>query len=210
MRYGGPGSSGAPAFNTLTATWVFDVINNPKNNCDEDKDGTPNQKDLDSDGDGCPDAVEGGAIALANYTAGMNTVAGPFGLNGFADALETGAESGIPKFTVKYSTYATDSTKKFCDDNDGDLVSDHEDLDDDNDGIQDAVECPSYADQYKCKVSRPDNLLPDPTFSAFNPTTGWVNYSWLSDYAQFNTLQAVVFSNIISLRYRAHVQEAIM
>jgi hypothetical protein len=81
----------------------------------------------------------------------------------------------VANYTVKYPLYATDAQKKFCDDNDNDLVSDYEDLDDDNDGVVDAVECPTYADLYPCKVSRPDNLVIDGTFSAFNPATGWAN-----------------------------------
>jgi len=54
--------------------------------CDIDKDGIFNQFDLDSDGDGCPDAVEAGhGIAVQ----ADSTIAGPFGANGLANSVET-------------------------------------------------------------------------------------------------------------------------
>ena len=60
---------------------VFNECDSP----DTDNDGTPNHLDLDSDGDGCSDAVE--AKTVTSLTA--TTVSGGFGTNGFADNLET-------------------------------------------------------------------------------------------------------------------------
>ncbi|WP_395806169.1 hypothetical protein, partial [Daejeonella sp.] len=137
----------------------------PKSAClsDTDGDGVLNHKDLDSDGDGCADAneakipttltsgaatnLEGTSLAIGTLTSTTLTnavVAGgasSFGANGFADALETSAESGIYKNTYSYET-ATNKNISACLDFDGDGVPDLYDLDDDNDGILDIVECP--------------------------------------------------------------------
>ncbi|NIF07162.1 hypothetical protein F3J23_17195 [Chryseobacterium sp. Tr-659] len=76
--------------------------------CDQDNDGISNNFDLDSDGDGCPDAVEAGVVDYAGASAmqsgsvqnGSNgavtstktvvesVVSGPYGTNGFADSVE--------------------------------------------------------------------------------------------------------------------------
>ena len=103
---------------------------------DTDGDGVPNHLDLDSDGDGCSDAVE--AKTVTSLTA--TTVSGGFGTNGFADNLET---SGNGVYTGNYSLYsrATDLSIKGCLDSDFDGVPDIDDLDDDNDGILDNNEC---------------------------------------------------------------------
>ncbi len=119
---------------------------------DTDNDGIPNRLDLDSDGDGCSDALEAGTtyisssgVAAANQLT-VTTIPGPYGTNGFADGLETVVGIGIYKGTYTYS-YATDVNSKVCTDTDGDGVSDIYDLDDDNDGILDTVEnikCQNY------------------------------------------------------------------
>ena len=76
--------------------------------CDTDNDGIPNQFDLDSDGDGCPDAKEAGVIGTllsgsvknGNNTGVVTTtisiagavVSANFGANGLADNLESPRE----------------------------------------------------------------------------------------------------------------------
>jgi gliding motility-associated-like protein len=115
-------------------------------NCDTDGDGIVNSKDIDSDGDGCFDAVEAkttyhlgsGIASSAKLTT--STVSGTFGDNGFINGLETVTESGIYSGTYLY-TRATDPTIKSCIDSDFDGVPDVDDVDDDNDGILDATEC---------------------------------------------------------------------
>ncbi|MCU7618231.1 DUF11 domain-containing protein [Chryseobacterium sp. PBS4-4] len=53
--------------------------------CDSDKDGIPNRLDLDSDGDGCPDVIEGGA----NFTTGATYIT--------SNRINTGVNaSGVP------------------------------------------------------------------------------------------------------------------
>ena len=103
---------------------------------DSDNDGIPNHLDTDSDGDGCSDAKEAGTTtsATANYTH-----SGPYGANGFANALETVADNGIYNGTYVYN-YAIDATQNLCIDTDGDGIGDLIDLDDDNDGVLDVTE----------------------------------------------------------------------
>jgi hypothetical protein len=115
---------------------------------DTDGDGTPNRLDLDSDGDGCPDAVEAGTTAIT--TSGVaaankltaSVIPAPYGTNGFANGLETVTDNGTYKGTYSYND-ATNALVKGCTDTDTDGIPDVDDLDDDNDGILDSVECPA-------------------------------------------------------------------
>ncbi|MEG1592136.1 beta strand repeat-containing protein [Chryseobacterium sp.] len=139
----------------------------PKLTCvsDTDGDGILNHLDLDSDGDGCPDAVEAGVSSNAGaitsmsssggslYTGGIpsgtakayvgNGTPSQYGANGFFNGIETAADNGIYNGTYTYSQYALASAVNACTDTDGDGVPDVFDLDDDNDGVLDAVECPT-------------------------------------------------------------------
>ncbi len=118
----------------------------PKVDCsnDTDGDGKLNHVDLDSDGDGCSDAKETRVSGTLNTSGSLsNALAnGPYGTNGFADALETSADNGTYTGTYVYGN-AIDSSINACTDSDGDSVPDLLDLDDDNDGILDSVECPA-------------------------------------------------------------------
>ncbi len=112
---------------------------------DTDSDGTPNYLDVDSDGDGCSDAVEAGTTAIstsgvlptAKFTSSI--IPSPYGANGFANGLETANESGLYIGSYTYNN-ATDATVNACLDTDGDGVPNTIDLDDDNDGILDTDE----------------------------------------------------------------------
>jgi hypothetical protein len=114
---------------------------------DTDGDGIINSKDLDSDNDGCSDAVEAGTTFIS--TSGITTanqltatiIPAPYGTNGFADGLDTVADSGSYKGTYTYAN-ATNAAVKACTDTDKDGIADNNDLDDDNDGVLDTVECP--------------------------------------------------------------------
>ncbi len=127
-------------------------------NSDTDADGISNHQDLDSDGDGCPDAREAGVFTtltsgtIANKVNGVLTTtanvagaiaSGAYNTNGFADALETSSESGIYSGTYSYH-FARSTAVVFCNDTDNDGVVDVNDIDDDNDGVLDAEECPPF------------------------------------------------------------------
>jgi gliding motility-associated-like protein len=146
-------------------------------NLDSDGDGIPNTQDTDSDGDGCSDAVEAGTVSGTSAT----TVTGTYGANGFVNSLETATESGIYSGTYSYQ-FATDATFSSCRDTDGDGVTDVNDIDDDNDGILDSVECPLT------------QLITNGDFS--NGTTGWtVGSGWtLSNGIMANYLDGVTNS----------------
>jgi hypothetical protein len=105
-------------------------------NLDTDNDGLMNHLDVDSDGDGCYDAVEAGVLSSTNN----GIVSGDYGRNGFANGLETISESGVYKNTYSYA-YAVNASFNACLDTDGDGVTDLNDIDDDNDGILDRIEC---------------------------------------------------------------------
>jgi hypothetical protein len=113
---------------------------------DTDNDGIPNRLDLDSDGDGCPDAIEAGTAPLGTTAVSTTSFLSPTttGANGFADSLETVAESGIYSGTYTYN-YAISNAINGCLDTDGDGIPDVFDIDDDNDGVLDVVESPCAA-----------------------------------------------------------------
>jgi CshA-type fibril repeat protein len=131
-----------------TTTWIQEAYFTEQScNLDADNDGIPNAQDPDSDGDGCSDTIEAGVVGLTTS----------YGANGFSNALET-AESGVYNGTYSYQ-FATDATFSSCRDTDNDGVTDVNDIDDDNDGILDSVECPST------------QMITNGDFS--NGTTGW-------------------------------------
>jgi len=146
---------------------------------DSDTDGIPNRLDLDSDGDGCPDAVEAGVTALpssgvltsAKYSTSV--IPAPYGNNGFANGLETTSESGVYTGTYTYN-FATNASFNGCTDTDGDGVPDVLDLDDDNDGVLDIVECPIYVESNTCNNwIAPTNGVSGTIISATGETVGY-------------------------------------
>jgi hypothetical protein len=120
----------------------------PKASCSNDTDGDNilNHLDLDSDGDGCADAIEAGTAPRGTTANTATSFLNPTttGANGFANSLETATENGIYTGTYTYQ-FALLNSIATCKDSDGDGVLDILDLDDDNDGIIDTVE--------SCKVT---------------------------------------------------------
>jgi len=101
---------------------------------DLDGDGLINACDLDSDGDGCPDALEGDAGLSAGALVNSSLPGG----DGSSKTI-TVTDPSQPSCTATI----TISGAGPCADKDGDGVFDQDDLDDDNDGILDTDECPS-------------------------------------------------------------------
>lgn len=128
---------------------------------DTDSDGIPNHLDLDSDGDGCPDVKEAGVSPLtdlftpstANNTGGSYGIANPASsqLNpSAADANNDGLNdsvdpdlNGITNYTSSYNLYALNVSVNTCTDTYNDGIPNYRDIDDDNDGVLDKVECPA-------------------------------------------------------------------
>ena len=133
---------------------------------DTDGDGLADHFDLDSDGDGCPDATEGSAgftlsLLVASTINGGNTgttytgYAAPVNLNlgntTDANGIPTVANGGqnVGSSKIINSDSDGDGLGNTCDpiddrpDTDGDGIKDVNDIDDDNDGVLDATESPS-------------------------------------------------------------------
>jgi len=148
---------------------------------DTDNDGVLNRFDLDSDGDGCPDAQEASVtdsftnIPFAS-TGVFNTggvqpaVLSQVNLSTFKDANANGFDDRLEATTAgSYSgtyTYdrATNPVGAVCItslDTDGDGIPDNVDIDDDNDGILDTVESGDF-----CTVNYPNGATTDVISSA--------------------------------------------
>ncbi|WP_159439339.1 lectin-like domain-containing protein, partial [Tenacibaculum agarivorans] len=136
---------------------------------DTDGDGLINSLDLDSDGDGCPDAQEGdGGFTSADLVAAGGTLQGGNSGGSYTGPSSTpvtdnlgntvgttaGVDLGVPTIATTGQGAGTsqDGIQENCTDSDGDLVPDITDLDDDNDGILDTDELCQYG---------PDDLVVD-------------------------------------------------
>lgn len=123
---------------------IDNIVLTPYFICDIDGDGIPNSLDLDSDGDGCTDAIEGGApFTSSNLVTATGPVATQSPNQNLGNNVgSTSTTLGIPTAAGTGQTVAQsqDWTKNDCLDTDGDDVPNWQDLDDDNDGILDTVE----------------------------------------------------------------------
>ncbi len=108
-------------------------------NPDIDNDGLPNVFDNDSDGDGCPDALEGNGT----FNLGDLDIDGSFGDN--VDGNGVPLIGGVSTEQLNVSAYRSYVLSSKCGpDNDNDGLANGIDLDDDNDGILDfdeAISC---------------------------------------------------------------------
>ena len=123
-----------------------------------DNDNLPNHLDPDSDNDGCNDAIEGAGFPLGTTVPVAGTDNANYGANGFINTRETGTESGIFNGAYTYRR-ALLSIISSCTDTDGDGIANINDLDDDNDGVLDEVECP-------ITTCSPENVVTNGGFEA--------------------------------------------
>ena len=130
---------------------------------DTDGDTIPDYLDLDSDGDGCPDAIEGGAAFTSSDLVISSMPGGNSGAsyNGLSSASvtqnlgnttvgNTPTTIGVPTIAGTGQTVgqSQNGLKNDCHDADSDGIGDWEDLDDDNDGILDTTECPTTVNDF--------------------------------------------------------------
>ena len=110
IRIAGGSTSGGITWNKNVYVHLNDADVQGSCITDIDGDSIPNEFDLDSDGDGCSDALEAGATTSTtpNYT-----FPAPYGANGLADAKETAVDNGTINYTSTYSQ-AIDSLVKAC------------------------------------------------------------------------------------------------
>jgi hypothetical protein len=144
--------------------------------CDTDGDGIPNRIDLDSDNDGCSDALESGATTDTTKNFKFN---GAVGINGLVNIKETVVDNGLLNYTNTYAN-AKNSLVKGCTDTDGDGIFDELDFDDDNDGILDTDERVSCGPEIPC-TTFPSNASYGITSSG---CLGWTSANSNFDFIQ--------------------------
>ena len=145
------------------------------NNCDTDGDGIDNSLDVDSDGDGCADAIEGGA-AFKKTNLSNDALSGAVDANGVP--VVAGANGQALGTSANASTQDADCPVVCALDTDADGVCDTDDLDDDNDGILDVVECMdnSASWDFETPVVGAGNNNQGTTFQGWTCTGGgWIN-----------------------------------
>lgn len=76
--------------NAQNDDWSIDNVAIPIRACDADNDGIPNDLDLDSDGDGCPDALEGSENVTYRMINPMTATSNPGQINVLANGTTTG------------------------------------------------------------------------------------------------------------------------
>ena len=136
-----------PLGNAGNDVGIDNFVLTPLNICDADGDGIENSLDLDSDNDGCFDAVEGDENVNSTHlnTDGSINFDANGGLgssvanNGVPNIVNSGAFD-IGNDVGQGIGISQDISKSDCLDSDFDGIPNYTDLDDDNDGILDTTE----------------------------------------------------------------------
>ena len=137
---------------------------------DTDNDGG-NSLDLDSDGDGCFDALEGGtSFTNSDLTSGYLT--GAVDANGVPIATANGQGLG----TSQDNTAVGVECVAACADNDNDGVCDDVDLDDDSDGILDVDEMEACGVFDDASFENPTSTSTGYTYDTFASDFGGSSY----------------------------------
>ncbi|HHU25016.1 MAG TPA: T9SS type A sorting domain-containing protein [Bacteroidales bacterium] len=108
--------------------------------CDADSDGIPNFLDLESDGDGCYDAIEGDENVTATHLNANGSISGGVNADGVPNLVNAGGAADVGGDVGQGAGYSKNPLVNACTDSDGDGVPDIYDLDNDNDGILDVDE----------------------------------------------------------------------
>ncbi|MCB9261801.1 MAG: DUF4347 domain-containing protein [Flavobacteriales bacterium] len=185
---------------------------------DTDGDGIPNYSDLDSDNDGCPDALEGGDY-LTYSQIQNDTITGGVDSNGVPLSTSGGQSIGTSQIDTIQSAECDpcNAASSLFNDNDGDGIGDVCDLDDDNDGILDTEEDPglclgstlSYSFSGTIDAARdrgnPNDVNRDLIFGdnfyfnlAFDKLTGVIIETTIGDWSYSRTGTATVDGQTLS------------
>ncbi len=101
---------GSANYSGRSASYIFTIPTAPC--ADTDNDSIPNSLDLDSDGDGCADAIEAGSSTTASstvvYPLGTDTIK-----NGLLNVYE-GSTAGTINYTSTYTNATDNSVKSAC------------------------------------------------------------------------------------------------
>ena len=149
--------------------------------CDMDSDGLEAYEDNDTDGDGCPDAVEGGGF----YTYSE--------IDANEQLTLTIDSEGIPGGSGQTAGDSQDAGTQasYCADTDGDGVYDTEDLDDDNDGILDTDEgdCSGSSSTFVWENQgyTDGDAIPTGTSFSMGTNTLSLDWSWRTDGGTLTT-----------------------
>lgn len=212
--YGISGSSGGG--------WVQEVYFTEKNcvSKNTDLDTLSNHLDLDSDGDGCSDALEGASIISATKLQTSTMNGGNSGTN--YNGSSTGAVTsnlgitvgntletlGIPTIALTGQAVGDSqnaSVKTACDDFDNDGITNDIDIDDDNDGVTDVAEMNCTG----ATASKTGMLVSsDLTFTYLNGGTSVQNLVDGSNTLQLST-PAGTFANTTWLKFKFPTQKVI-
>ncbi|MCT2560414.1 hypothetical protein [Chryseobacterium herbae] len=120
--------------------WAFVASQSACAGNDPDGDGIPNYLDLDSDGDGCFDAIEGDETVFAAQIDATGKILGTVDRHGIPFLVNSGGKADIGGDEGQGIGSSADSSVSACQDHDEDSVKDECDLDSDNDGILDIIE----------------------------------------------------------------------
>ncbi|RUM73894.1 MAG: hypothetical protein DSZ12_06480, partial [Sulfurovum sp.] len=131
------------------------------NTIDTDNDGILDHLDLDSDGDGCADSIEGGGdftVSPLPLPVDENSSSTSYGVPTTAGTGQSNGASKDANDSTACNIDPCDANASGNTDTDNDGISDVCDIDDDNDGITDADECAQQIGVANWGVANPQTI----------------------------------------------------